>query len=53
MHKKDVNAVHAIQAEVVKSLRQFRGDTKLTKAALRIFVKTISECHPDFAKLKE
>ncbi len=53
MHKKDVNAVHAIQAEVVRSLRQFRGDTKLKKAALRIFVKTISECHPDFAKLKE
>ena len=52
MHKKDNNAAHAIQADVVNNLRQFRGDTKLKKAALRIFVKTISECHPDFAKLK-
>jgi calcium-dependent protein kinase len=51
MHKEDINAVHAIQVDVVKKLRQFRGETKLKKAALRIFVKTISD--PYLEKLRE
>jgi len=41
--KKDASVAHAIRPDVVRNLRQFRGVSKLKKAALRIFVKNISQ----------